>query len=180
MLTDRDASSVALWPGAICDGDTERRARGAQSAVAIRSVQRLRRPMSAALSAATTSFQVPLAAAPTKAPRSPSGLKLPVKGDVAPPTGAAASRARRVSLNSPPGAPRWSTRVVWVPSGAMRAISRWLVSWSLRSPMTTWTSLTAPGVATVAVPVYRSPDSPATGVRCNVGMASPMTVALPV
>ena len=46
--------------------------------------------------------------------------------------------------------------------------------------MTTWTSLTAPGVATVAVPVYRSPDSSGQRRPVQGGHASPMTVALPV
>ena len=146
----RPRPASTLWPGAICDGDTTRRA--ARRAVGGGDPQRPAAQAPDVGRDVRRDHELP--GARWRRPRRRRrgrrrAWKLPGEGDVAPPTARPRRRQARLA-EPPPGAPRWSTRVVWVPSGAMRAISRWLVSWSLRSPMTTWTSLTAPGVATVA------------------------------
>ena len=129
--------------------------RGAQLAGAIRSVQLLTRPISVSLGSEATSCQSPCCWRPAIALRSPSALNVPVYG-------AAAGESRLVAPGSGtssvpvkgwPAAPRpASTSGTIVPSGALSASDRCLMSGWVRLPMTTRTLSTIPGSLTWAMP----------------------------
>ena len=151
-----EASSTTSAPGSTGLGVAVSFAteRGAQLAAAIRSVQLLTRPISVSLGSVTNSRQSPCWSRPAIALRSPSALNVPVYG----PRGRRGSsrpgpRTSSVPVKDWPAVPcPASTSGTVVPSGALSASDRWLMSGWVRLPMLTRTSSTIPGSLTCAMP----------------------------